>query len=140
MRASRLCGYDGTCSTPVESGRCPAHRRAADRQRETREARGYDRPWRELTHAFRQMLINAGVVPVCGARLPGAPVTHDSACAAAGLLVDDSQHRRRTGKSLHTDHIVPHSGDDRLRLNPLNLQLLCKSDHDAKTRREQARA
>jgi 5-methylcytosine-specific restriction endonuclease McrA len=34
------------------------------------------------------------------------------------------------------DHIVPHQGDDRLRLDPTNVQTLCKPHHDG----EKARA
>nr|WP_236669325.1 HNH endonuclease [Burkholderia gladioli] len=34
------------------------------------------------------------------------------------------------------DHIVPHRGDDRLRLDPENVQTLCKPHHDS----EKARA
>ena len=74
------------------------------------------------------MLITAGVAPVCGARLPGAPVTRDSRCQADGLLVGD-----QVGHRLHTDHIAPHRGDQRLMWSVLNLQLLCARDHDAKT-------
>jgi 5-methylcytosine-specific restriction endonuclease McrA len=63
-------------------------------------------------------------------------VTTNSRCKAEGRLVDDDAHRRMFGTALHTDHIRPHRGDDTLRLDLLNLQLLCKPEHDAKTRTE----
>lgn len=82
---------------------------------------------------FRRMLLRAGIPPVCGARLPGAPATNDSRCLREGVLVDDSAHRRRYGTALHADHIVPHGGDEWRRLDVLNIQLLCATDHQKKT-------
>lgn len=35
--------------------------------------------------------------------------------------------------SNNVDHVVPHKGDDRLRLDPLNLQTLCARHHSRKT-------
>ncbi len=129
-------GDGGRCTALVPSGRCPVHAREVEQRRGSASARGYDSAWRALTHRFRRALIKAGIAPVCGARLPGAPVTNHSRCAQEGRLVDDGAHRRRHGMALHTDHIVPHRGDDRLRLDILNLQLLCKEEHDAKTKAE----
>ena len=34
------------------------------------------------------------------------------------------------------DHIIPHKGDNKLRLDPNNLQSLCKMHHDHKTATE----
>lgn len=36
-------------------------------------------------------------------------------------------------KRNHVDHIVTHKGNDRLRLDPTNLQTLCHSHHSRKT-------
>jgi 5-methylcytosine-specific restriction endonuclease McrA len=129
-------GDGGRCPELVTSGRCAKHQRAVEQRRGSASARGYDRDWQALAKRFRQRLIAAGIAPVCGARLPGAPVTSHSQCRAQGHLVDDSAHRRRYGVGLHTDHIVPHRGNEALRLDLLNLQLLCKPEHDAKTRDE----
>lgn len=85
------------------------------------------------------MLINVRVLPVCGAHLPRPVPTGDSQCQAERRLVDDVQHHRLHGYRLHVDHIIPHNGDDRLRLDPKNLQLLCIACHSAKTTREQGR-
>jgi hypothetical protein len=112
------------------------HTLAREQTRGSAAARGYDRQWRALARRFRGMLIAAGIAPVCGARLPGAPVTQDSQCQAEGRLVDDAAHRRWHGTGLHTDHIVSHRGNEQLRMDVHNLQLLCKPEHDEKTLRE----
>jgi 5-methylcytosine-specific restriction enzyme A len=130
----RACAAPG-CAHLVTSGRCPQHAREHEQYRGTAAERGYDHAWRELTERFRSMLIHAGVVPVCGARLPGAPMTQDSHCQTAGLLVGDGA----GGQRLHTDHIVPHRGDKALMWDVLNLQLLCREDHNRKTQGEQQR-
>lgn len=122
-----------SCSAPncpelVESGRCQAHAREREQARGTAKERGYDARWRGLVAQFKNALIKHDISPVCGARLPGAPLTTHSRCAAEGVLND---------RQLETDHIVPHRGDRRLFRNLLNLQLLCKSDHSRKTQREQ---
>ena len=134
----RPCATSG-CPNLVASGRCPActSTSSSDAQRGNATERGYGADWRKLRSAFRQMLINAGVLPVCGARLPNArPAPVHSRCAQEGRLLDDVQHARMHGTRLHTDHIIPHNGDDALRLDTLNLQLLCKDDHDRKTASE----
>ncbi|MGU7882123.1 HNH endonuclease [Burkholderia sp. AW50-3] len=38
------------------------------------------------------------------------------------------------------DHITPHQGDDRLRLDPANVQTLCKPHHDGEKARAERRA
>lgn len=38
------------------------------------------------------------------------------------------------------DHIIPHRGDDRLRLDPANVQTLCKPHHDGEKARAERRA
>jgi 5-methylcytosine-specific restriction protein A len=132
----RACASPG-CPHLTAGRLCSTCASTANKQRGSAASRGYGADWRHLRIYFRRRLIAAGLVPVCGARLPGAPVTHDSQCEANHFLVDDDAHRRTYGHGLHTDHIVPHGGDDRLRLDLLNLQLLCEADHDRKTMREQ---
>jgi 5-methylcytosine-specific restriction protein A len=39
-------------------------------------------------------------------------------------------------KASEVDHIVPHKGDDLLRLDPENLESLCSWHHKSKTARE----
>lgn len=47
-----------------------------------------------------------------------------------------ARHRRcvKCGRpATHVDHVIPHRGDDGLRLNPSNLQSLCANCHSSKT-------
>ena len=44
----------------------------------------------------------------------------------------------RIARSNHVDHIVAHRGDDRLRIDPANLQTLCHSCHSRKTAQQDA--
>jgi 5-methylcytosine-specific restriction protein A len=112
----RMCTVPG-CPALVKSGRCPQHTRQADHHRGSAASRGYDSRWRARRQCFFNRLIALGIVPVCGARLPGAPLTDDSLCAAQGFL---NQQR------LHLDHIVPRQGPDDPRFwDPLNWQVLC---------------
>lgn len=100
----------------MSRGHCQAHTRARDRRRGTAAERGYDARWSRHVKAFIAALVDAGIPPVCGARLPGAPVTDDSLCAAEGLLVFEG---------LDCDHIEPHHGQDDPKFwDMLNLQLL----------------
>jgi hypothetical protein len=82
------------------------------------------------------MLVDAGIPPVCGAALPGGPVTEDSRCKQAGLLT----FQNTDGSDLHLDHEPPlqprERHDPAAVMNPMRLQLLCKRDHSAKTSRE----
>jgi 5-methylcytosine-specific restriction protein A len=129
----RPCGYAGGCPELVVSGCCPAHTRQAEQRRGSAHARGYTRAWAQRKARYIQRLINLGIAPVCGARLPGAAATTDSVCQQEGRFVGDSGN----GRALELDHIVPHEGDPALFNDDLNLQLLCRRDHSAKTLREQ---
>lgn len=126
----KLCAQPG-CPTLTTSGRCPDH------GRQTAARRGYNAGWQGIRARFRRLLIAAGIAPVCGARLPTAPLAPPSQCQASGQLVDDSLHTRRFGSALHTDHIVPHGGDRRLFTDVNNLQLLCRREHAEKTAAEE---
>lgn len=61
--ALRVCSVPG-CPTLVTSGKCPEHRRDADRQRGRRQARGYDAAHDRLRAAW-QARIDAGEVIYC---------------------------------------------------------------------------
>lgn len=108
----RPCLQPG-CAELVKSGRCPRHAKtwrddAALRGSSTE--RGIDNAWRKLRaqHVARE--------PLCVMCL-------------------------REGKQTPTeivDHIRPHRGDERLRLDPRNLQSLCRSHHAQKTAAEGA--
>jgi hypothetical protein len=132
----RPCSEPGGCPELVESGRCAQHARAAERFRGTATSRGYDSHWSKVFRpSFIQHLIAAGIVPVCGAALPGGPRMLDSRCRAQGVLND---------RYLHLDHDPPLRDDERADRrkveNPLRCGLLCRSCHSAKTLREQGRS
>lgn len=115
--AERPCRPCLGCRAPTKASRCRACARTAERRRGSASARGYGAPWNRHRKAFIASLLEQGIVPVCGARLTGAPATDDSLCAVEGLL---------TGEDLDTDHIEPHTGQDDPRFwDVLNLQLLC---------------
>lgn len=92
--------------------RPPAHSQLQRKQRPPMRdhrpsacARGYDRTWQRL----RLMHIRAH--PLC------------KLCEAQGLIVQAED----------VDHVIPHQGNDGLRLDPSNLQSLCKPCHSRKT-------
>jgi 5-methylcytosine-specific restriction protein A len=125
-------GDGGRCPELVPAGRCARHARQIEQRRGSAASRGYGSSWVWLRQKFREAIIRVGIAPVCGAKLPGAPVTPDSRCAAEGLVVGDGPRR-----GLHVDHIVPHRGDPVLFKDLNNLQYLCHGCHSAKTLREQ---
>lgn len=124
---------------PHTARTCPDHgRRAAtrayDEHRGSAHSRGYGAQWRRYTLSYRQRLVALGIPPVCGARLPEAPVTTDSRCAQEGKVTSGHV----------VDHIMPVSGPHDPRFyDPANHQLLCDGRgcgcHDAKRQRERRR-
>jgi hypothetical protein len=131
------CSYPGGCPKLVAEGRCDEHRdRRRDRYRGTAHERGYTFGWRKFCAWLYRRLIQLDILPVCGAILPGGPVTTDSRCKSAGLL---------TGAEgrLHWDHAPALTAEERK--NPravcdlARVQLLCETCHNAKTGREQRR-
>ncbi len=115
-RAARECAADG-CRTLVTKGsRCDRHVTLAYQQaaknergkRGTRQERGYDSTWMRL----RQLHISSH--PLC------------KHCEERGRIVVGEE----------VDHIIPHRGSEALRLEPSNLQTLCKPCHSRKTASE----
>ncbi len=94
------------CPNLTNGGRCPQHRRPDARP--TATERGYDATWRRLR--AKHLKEN----PLC------------VMCLAMG----------REEKATEVDHIIPHKGDDALRLEAGNLQSLCPWHHKSKTARE----
>ena len=136
----RPCAFPGGCSELVSSGYCAGHQsygRATEARRGTATQRGYGVRWRTFRVWLRNRMIAWHIVPVCGATLPGGPVTTDSECKARGLLVGANP----DGSDLHFDHeppLQPHEqSDPRAICNPLRIQLLCAACHSRKTQRDQ---
>ena len=73
--AKRVCAETG-CPILTDTTRCPAHTRARDKARGTRQARGYDAQHDRLRARYERQ-IRAGIVvhcvnPTC--KLPGQPI------------------------------------------------------------------
>lgn len=123
----RLCA--GGCGTLTQGGRCPACAKAKEQRRHTSTGRGYGTEWGRFRVWFIRSLVHGGVVPCCGARLPGASPTTDSLCLASGLLTYASL----DGSSLHLDHTPPLAEWERphidLVCDALRVQLLCAECH-----------
>jgi 5-methylcytosine-specific restriction protein A len=94
------------CPNLTTGGRCPLHRKPDTRP--TATERGYDAEWRRLR------AIHLRDNPYC------------VECAKFG----------KVEKATEVDHIIPHKGDDSLRLDASNLQSLCHYHHSQKTGRE----
>jgi hypothetical protein len=125
------------CGAPVASGRCQSCARIPERRRGTAHARGYTyRHWQPFRRRFFAALVEAGILPICGAALPTGPTNRESACQDAGLFTYASQ----DGSSLHLDHEP--ALEDWERSDPskvcdeTRIVLKCQSCHQAKTARE----
>lgn len=120
------------CGTLTVSTRCPHHARVREQARGSASSRGYDAQWRRFRLWFRHQLIRRNIAPVCGAILPGGPVTTDSQCRADG---------RSTWDDLHLDHEPPLRDEERHNVravcNPVRVQFLCRRCHAAKTQRQE---
>ncbi len=134
MAARRPCA--GGCGALVPKGRCPTCARQTEVARGSRIDRGYDAHWQRFRRQFLAMLVDVGIVPVCGAALPTGPSPIASACRTAGLLTFTSA----DGSSLHFDHEPPLRDDERRNrsavANPLRIVLLCQACHAIKTAAE----
>jgi hypothetical protein len=129
----RSCLTPG-CRALVDKGRCPQCSQHVYRGSST--AQGYTSQWNKFrTETFPSLLIQAGIVPMCGAAMRGGPTTKDSRCKQLGVYTYNSG----VG-SLHLDHEPPLSvterADSKKVCDPLRVQYLCKSCHSVKTRRE----
>jgi hypothetical protein len=121
----------GRCGALVPKGRCSSCSRHVEQKRGSAHSRGYGTAWEAFRPQFVQMLLEAGIVPCCGASLPTGPQTLHSRCRDEGLL---------TLTGLHFDHEPPlqdwERQDARKVCDPNRIQLLCATDHASKTRQE----
>lgn len=135
--ALRPCA--GGCGALVPRGRCSTCARQTEQRRGTSTDRGYDARWRHFRKRFLAMLVDRGIVPVCGAALPDGPQTSASACRSAGLLTFTSA----DGSSLHLDHEPPLRDDERQDVarvcQATRIVLLCQACHAVKTATEEHR-
>ena len=133
--ALRPCA--GGCGARVPSGRCAACAARVEQRRGSAHARGYTHAWALFRPQFIAALVYSGVVPTCGASLPTGPHSSDSRCLTQGLHVFANE----DGSDLHLDHEPPLAEAERSDISivcdPQRIQLLCRTCHAAKTRREQ---
>lgn len=126
----------GNCGSLVSKGKCSSCARTHEQQRGTASQRGYDTYWLRFRRWLITEMVRLGILPVCGATLPGGPLTADSRCRTQGLLTFTSQ----DGSSLHHDHEPPlreHERSHRSAVcNAKRIQLLCAECHSAKTAAE----
>lgn len=102
--------------------------------RGTAHQRGYTyRDWQPFRRRFLSALVDADILPVCGAALPDGPSVRDSACRDAGLFTFASA----DGSSLHLDHepaLQSWERSDPARVcDPTRIVLKCASCHNRKT-------
>lgn len=119
---------------------CPVHGREAratawDAARGSKADRGYGRYWERFRSAWLQAMwrrrLEIARFGLCGSRMPEAPASEDSVCAAEGLATP----------GVVADHIRPVTGpDDPSFYKFASLQLLCRTCDQAKRQRESLRA
>ena len=103
----RPCGIPG-CPVLTDGPRCPAHQRQHEQARGSRIERGYDKDWLRLRSWFMGQPENQ----LC---------RH---CLAKGIVT----------LAVDCDHVIPfRDRDDPRRLDPKNLQPLCRDCHAIKT-------
>lgn len=126
----------GHCGRKVQRGKCkcPDCARHSEQRRGSASQRGYNSSWERFRLQYIALLVEHGILPICGAALPTGPKTHDSQCKQEGRIVG--------GSSLHLDHEPPLQDWERKipsRVMDKNrLQILCFACHAAKTLRERA--
>lgn len=133
MPVLRPCA-EPRCPELVARGRCAQHGRQKEQRRGTAHQRGYTwHEWQPFRRRFLAALVDAGVLPVCGAALPTGPTTRDSACREAGLFTYTSA----DGSSLHLDHEPPLEDWERHDMTRVcdekRIVLLCHRCHGIKT-------
>lgn len=130
----RPCATPG-CPELVTTGHCDAHKKQIEQKRGSASARGYGVTWRSFREWFINRLIAAGIVPCCGAALPGGPSMAWSRCRAEGRLTTDE---------LQLDHDPPLRADERRDRRAVEdwrrVGLLCRACHSRKTLAETASA
>jgi 5-methylcytosine-specific restriction endonuclease McrA len=134
MALQRACRLPGCPHPAVRRGRCAQHGRQHESTRfGSSTSRGYGSRWQRFVEQFKNELVKVGIIPACGASLPGGPAPTDSRCRADGWLLN--------AYDLHLDHTPPLQPEERANwqivCDPLRVIFLCERCHGAKTRREQ---
>jgi hypothetical protein len=119
------------CRELVASGRCAAHQRQQRGRRALTYSEHWWRRWRE--HYVGELVL-AGVLPICGARLPTARQDYRTACQQAGLITFVSD----DGSGLQLHHEPALSERDALDRHAVcdstRVVMACRSCHSVRTR------
>ncbi|WP_341774765.1 HNH endonuclease [Burkholderia gladioli] len=89
-------------------------------------ARGYDYQWQKLRAAHLK------AHPHCVFCLRDLGM---AGWSPEAVVIECAMRGVREPVGTIGDHVVPHRGDDRLRLDPANVQTLCKPHHDGEKAR-----
>jgi hypothetical protein len=124
-RLKRPCAFAGGCPALVDSGYCAEHQPKSARA--SASQRGYGVAWRRFVVWMRKRMLKLGIVPVCGASLPGGPdLSLVSRCRQAKVL---------TAKGLHLHHepaLRPEERtSERAVCDPARVGFLCVTCHNA---------
>ena len=127
----------GGCGALVRHGRCASCTKVTEQRRGTANARGYTyRDWQPFRRRFLALLVEADILPVCGAALPSGPAARESACRDAQIATFTSA----DGSSLHLDHepkLEDWERHDPARVcDPTRIVLKCAECHNRKTAKE----
>lgn len=131
--AWRPCPGAG-CFEKVKRGLCSSCATRRDQRRRTARVLTYSESWwRAFRTHYIHLLVEAGVVPACGARLPGGPTPTVSRCLAEGVLTGTSTR----GSSLHLHHqpeLALWEQSDRAAIcDPMRIVVACDRCHNAET-------
>jgi len=125
----------GGCGAKVKAGRCSSCTQKGNQRRRQGRALTYSEPWwLAFRRTFIGLLVNLGIVPVCGAALPDGPATNPSLCKQQGWLTLAA----RRG-SLHLHHEPSLTTEEQksrdIVCDPRRIVLLCDACHNAETDR-----
>lgn len=127
MPEAALRPCPGNCGAKVKSGRCPSCTTKVERRRGgSAWQRGYDQHWNHFRSVtFPDLLVEAGLIPMCGVALPGGPAMRESMCKHAGFYV--------SGPGLQLHHDPPLQDWERdhpeLMCDPMRCGYLCRACH-----------
>lgn len=123
--AFRACNRCGS----LHRGRCPTCSKAYDEKRGTTAERGYGAAWQHFRNQqFPALLLDAGILPHCGAALPDGPQMDASECKAQGRTETRSLQLHHEPSLLawerkHVDRVC----------DPTRVGFLCASCHSKRT-------
>jgi hypothetical protein len=102
------------------------------RRRDSSDAVYGNADWRRFRERFFALLVEANVVPCCGAQLPDGPATNPSLCRGAALSFANL-HLHHEPELSQAERQAAVLGDRRAVDDPQRIVALCKSCHSSTT-------